>query len=337
MKILVEEVEIPKVKNDTVLVKIKYCGICIYDLKRYLGRKKINYPVVLGHEPSGIVAEIGSDIKNFKRGDKVAVDVKVKCGKCANCLKSLESRCINSEASNGFSQYILVPENNGFKVLLNSNLSVATLAEPLACIIHGLKKINPTEKNSLLVIGDGIMGMLASFVGKTIKNLTATLAGHHDGRLNVAKKAGIDSVCYPDVSKLNKFDNIVFTVEEKEILNNIDKHLSPGGTIVFIGELKDGMYNLNQNKIYSNEYVLIGRKGYDREDFKTSVETLDKFSEILKVFISKIYNMDELEVGLNDLKERKILKGVLCLNNLEKKNEDSNLRIPGNSSNHRGI
>jgi len=316
--ITVEEVEIPKVKNDTILVKIKYCGICIYDLKRYLGRKKINYPVVLGHEPSGIVEEIGSDIKNFKRGDKVAVDVKIKCGKCANCLKGLESRCINSEASNGFSQYILVPENNVFKVLLKSDLSVATLAEHLACIIHGLKKINLMEKSSLLVIGDGIMGMLASFVGKTIKNLTATLAGHHDGRLNVAKKAGIDSVCYPDVFKLNKFDNIVFTVEEKEILNNIDKHLSPGGTIVFIGELKDGMYNLNLNKIYSNEYALIGRKGYDREDFKTSVETLDKFSEILKVFISKIYNMDELEVGLNDLKERKILKGVLCLNNLEK-------------------
>ncbi|MFQ6081791.1 MAG: zinc-binding dehydrogenase [Candidatus Aminicenantia bacterium] len=316
-KITIEEAKIPEIKNDKVLVKIEYCGICTYDLKRYLGLKDTNYPVILGHEPSGIVEETGSEVENFKEGDKVIVDVKIKCGKCINCLKGLESRCLNSEASNGFSQYILASQENVFKVSPNSDLVVGTLAEPLACIIHGFKKIKLRKENSFLVIGDGIMGMLASFVGKVIRNKSVTLAGHHNDRLKIAKRIGVDYVfnIKNTISKLNKFDNIVFTVEEKEIINNLNRFLYPGGNLVFIGELKGRLYNLDLNKIYSNEYILIGSKGYDREDFKISIEIIDKFSEILKGFISKIYNVNELEFALKDLKEKKILKGVLYLNN----------------------
>ncbi|MHA1380651.1 MAG: zinc-dependent alcohol dehydrogenase [Candidatus Helarchaeota archaeon] len=315
-KIIIEEIEVPKIKNDEVLVKIKYCGICSYDLKRYLGLKKTNYPIILGHEPSGEVEKVGSFVKNFEPGDKVLIDVKILCGECINCQRGLNSRCENTEASNGFSQYIVVPKNNLFKISPGVELVTGILAEPLACIIHGFNKIKLKEKSDVLVIGDGIMGMIAAFIAKIIKKHIVTLAGHNNNRLQIATKVGIDfiiNIKY-NYSKLNKFDAIFLTVEEKKIINDITKYLYQGGDLVFIGELRKGIYNLNLNQIYSNEYKFIGSKGYNKKDFIIAVKIIEKFSKILRVLISKFYNLNELDIGFKDLKERKILKGVLCLN-----------------------
>ena len=312
-KISIKETKIPKIKENEILVKVKYCGICIYDLKRYLGLKDINYPVILGHEPSGFIVKTGKNVKGFRGEDKVVIDVKLKCGECINCKRGLESRCLISEASNGFSQYIAVPEENVFKISVDLISGVFT--EPLACIIHGFRKIKNMERKSFLIIGDGIMGILAGFVGKVMKKGKVTLLGHHGNRLKMAKYINLDRVLNikNGIPELEKFDFIIITVEEKEILNELKQFLLSGGNVLIIGELKDGFYKFNFNDIYSNEWFIIGSKGYSREDFKNSVEIIEKYSGILKNFISKIYNINELELGFNDLEMRKILKGVLCL------------------------
>ncbi len=317
-KISIQEIKIPTIKENEILVRIKYCGICIYDLKRYLGAKNINYPLILGHEPVGIIEGAGKNVKNFNKGERVAVDVKLKCGECENCLSGLESRCIKSEASNGFSQYLAIPEENVYKLSSNLDLIIATLAEPIACLVHGFEKMKNLQKNSFLVIGDGIMGILGGFLAKKIKNGKVTLIGHHDNRLEIARKIGLDNLfnAKRNVPKLEKFNTIIFTVEDKEIFKNLKKLLKPGGNILFIGELIDGIYKFNFNEIYSNEYNLYGSKGYSRKDFKLAVEIIEKFSEFLKNFITKIYSINELEIAFKDLKNRKILKGVLNLTNV---------------------
>jgi len=316
-KISIKEVEIPKIKENEILVKVKYCGICVYDLKRYLGLKNINYPLVLGHEPVGIVEDFGENVKKFSRGEKVAIDVKIKCGKCENCLKGLESRCIKSEASNGFSQYLAIPQENIYKLSSQIDLSVATLAEPLACLNHGFEKIKNHGKESFLIIGDGIMGILAGFLAKRMKNNSVTLLGHHSNRLKIAEKIGLKNLfnTKKNIPQIGKFDTIIFTVEEKRILENIANFLKPGGNILFIGELKKGIYKFNFNKIYTNEYNFYGSKGYSRENFKSAVKIIEEFWKFLKSLITKIYSINELEIAFEDLKNRKILKGVLNLNN----------------------
>ena len=316
-KISIKEVEIPGIKENEVLVKVKYCGICIYDLKRYLGLKNINFPLVLGHEPVGIIEDFGKNVKNFSQGEKVVIDVKIKCGKCENCLKGLESRCTKSEASNGFSQYLALPQENIYKLSPQMDLITATLAEPIACLNHGFEKIKNHGENTFLIIGDGIMGVLASFLAKRIKNGSVTLLGHHVNRLQVAEKIGLKNLfdSKKNIPRIGKFDTIIFTVEERRILEDITNFLKPGGNILFIGELEDGMYKFNFNKIYTNEYNFYGSKGYSRENFKSAVKTIEKFWKFLKNLITKIYSINELEIAFEDLKNRKILKGVLNLEN----------------------
>jgi len=316
-KLSVINTEIPEMQNDDVLVKIKYCGICSYDLKRFLGLKDITYPLILGHEPSGQVEKIGKDVREIKKGDRVVVDVKVKCGECPSCLRGMESRCPQTEASLGFSQYLLVPQENVFKLSSDIDLKVATLTEPLACILHGYSKIKLRSKSSLLIAGDGIMGMLSSLVGKVIEKSAVILLGHNKNRLKVAQSIDVECVLSTKNSLplSNPFDTIIFTVEEKRIINNLKKYLSPGGNLLFIGELKNGSYRLNLNSIYSNEYAFIGSKGYTREDFTNALSVIEKCHGVLERFISKIYQIDELERGFRDLQKRKILKGILCLDN----------------------
>jgi L-iditol 2-dehydrogenase len=316
-KISAKTKKTPEAKRGEVLVKLSYCGICVYDLKRYSGLKKVTYPLVLGHEPSGIVEEIGNGVQSVKKGDRVVVDVKVKCGECPSCLRGQESRCVNAEASFGFAQYILVPQENVFRISPELDLKIATLTEPLACILHGYRDLDLNRKQSLLVIGDGIMGVLASFVGKVIEKKAVTLLGHNKNRCEIAQVFGVECVLSNEnnILRINSFDAIFFTVGSKKIIRNIKKFLQPGGYMVFIGELMDGDLRVDLNTVYSNEYNMIGRKGYAREDFEQAQDIIEKFQGVFEKFISKVYKVDELTMGFKDLQTRKILKGVLRLEN----------------------
>ena len=316
-KISVKTKKTPVAKKGEVLVKLSYCGICVYDLKRYSGLKEVAYPLVLGHEPSGIVEEMGKDVQSVKKGDRVVVDVKVKCGECPSCLRGQESRCDNAEASFGFAEYILVPQENVFRISPDLDLEIATLTEPLACILHGYRDLDLSGKKSLLIIGDGIMGILASFVGKVIEKKAVTLLGHNRNRCEIAQVFGVECVLSNEnnILPINSFDAIFFTVGSKEITKNIKKFLRPGGYLVFIGELMDRDLPVDLNAVYSNEYNMIGRKGYAREDFEQALSIIEKFQEVFAKFISKVYKVDELTMGFKDLQTRKILKGILCLEN----------------------
>ncbi len=316
-EIVIKETDIPRINDLDVLVKIEYCGICSYDLKRYLGLKKISYPVILGHEPVGRVVQTGKKVRNVKKEDRVAVDVKVRCGKCPSCLRGMESRCPQAQASNGFSQYMLVPAGNVERISLDCDLKVNTLTEPLACILHGYKKVDWEEIKDLLVVGDGIMGVLAAFVGKMHQKKKVTLLGHNRRRLHIARKFGVEVILSDEnhIPALDLFDAGVLTVKEEIILTDLKKFLHPGGRMLLIGEMKNGALPFDLNVIYSHELVLVGSNGYTHEDFKDALVLIEENSKILRNFISKVYRMDELETAFKELQVRAILKGLLKLHN----------------------
>jgi threonine dehydrogenase-like Zn-dependent dehydrogenase len=159
------------------------------------------------------------------------------------------------------------------------------------------------------------MGVLASFVGKVLEKKAVTLLGHNKSRCQIAQSFGVECVLSNknNISQLNSFDAIFFTVGSKEIIRDMDKYLHPGGYSVFIGEWLDGDLPVNLNTVYANEYNMIGRKGYTRKDFEHALGIIEKYQGVCAKFVSKIYTIDELTAGFGDLQSRKILKGVLCL------------------------
>ena len=112
-KIAIEEVPTPQIKDSEVLVKIEAAGLCGTDVKTYLrGHRYFEPPCILGHEFAGTVAQVGSEIKGFHEGDRVAVAPYVPCGACIPCQDGMGELCTNRSgvSSGSFTEYIVVPQ-----------------------------------------------------------------------------------------------------------------------------------------------------------------------------------------------------------------------------------
>ncbi|MFT8812376.1 zinc-dependent alcohol dehydrogenase family protein [Oenococcus sp.] len=164
----VQETKKPTPKANEVLIESKYAGICGTDHALYNGlpgSAAAVPPIVLGHENSGIVAEVGAEVVDFKVGDRVTVDPNIYCGKCFYCRTGRPELCDNLSAigvtrNGGLEQYFTAPETQVYKVPDNVSLKAAATTEPISCAVHGVKLLKLTPYQKALVIGDGFMGQL---------------------------------------------------------------------------------------------------------------------------------------------------------------------------------
>ena len=164
----VEEVPIPQVeKLDDVLLEVEAAGICGTDL--HILHVPPGHPakpgVVLGHEYTGRVVEVGRSVRHFVPGDRVVVDPSLSCGLCDYCRKGLPHMCeglttFGVYLDGGLARYNVVPERALHKVPPELPPEHAVLAEPLSCVVHGVNRLQPQPGESAVVLGAGPIGLL---------------------------------------------------------------------------------------------------------------------------------------------------------------------------------
>ena len=197
-EVRVEERPVPRPGQGEVLVAMRACGICGSDLMPWYVDQKA--PVVLGHEPAGVVVEaVGPDLP--APGTRVFVHHHVPCGACEYCRRGHETLCAQFKATRiepgGFSELILVPALNAALDLLALPDSVsdeaATLIEPLACCVRGLDRARVDADTRLLVIGGGQMGLLIAQAALA-RGAEATVAEPLAPRRALAQRLGARAV-----------------------------------------------------------------------------------------------------------------------------------------------
>ncbi len=163
--IRVEEAVRPEVGPDDILVQARACGICSGDIMPWYIRRKA--PLVLGHEPVGVVAEVGKTVRDFKPGERVYVHHHAPCFECSACRRGEYVQCATWRATNlkpgGMAEYFLVSAANQRDTLkLPDSVDDANgvLVEPAACVIKSLRRSGLKRGESILIIGLGIMGMM---------------------------------------------------------------------------------------------------------------------------------------------------------------------------------
>jgi len=171
--VVLEERDVPAPGPGEVLVAMRACGICGSDLMRWYVEPRA--PLVLGHEPVGVVVAAGEAVEAPlpEVGARVFVHHHVPCGECELCRRGRDTLCETFKATRihpgGFSERILVPAENAARDLLVVPESVsdaaATLIEPLACCVRGLRRAKVGRETRLLVIGGGQMGLLTALGG----------------------------------------------------------------------------------------------------------------------------------------------------------------------------
>jgi L-iditol 2-dehydrogenase len=176
--IRIEEVEIPSISDDEILVKVKASGICSSDTMKWYIRKKA--PLVIGHELSGIVVDIGKNVKEFKIGDRVFIHHHAPCMSCRYCQRGNFVMCETWRKSKiipgGVAEYVKVPEvnlkNDTLKLPDNISFEDGALIEPVACSVKAFKKALIRPGDYVVALGLGFMGQvnvkLAKFYGAEI-------------------------------------------------------------------------------------------------------------------------------------------------------------------------
>jgi len=207
-----EEIEKPKVNSRELLIKVHAAGICGSDIHILNNEYPSDPPVVLGHEFSGIVSEIGKDVERFSIGDRVVSLTAVEtCGKCRYCIQGLRMLCskrksIGSGKNGAFCEYIAVPADLAFKIPENINMDEAVLTEPLACVVRGvLERGEVNAGDYVYVSGPGIIGQLAVQLAAANGGYVIVGGMHQDKkRLDLAKDNGAKTSIIVDKEDLLK-------------------------------------------------------------------------------------------------------------------------------------
>ncbi|NND86090.1 MAG: alcohol dehydrogenase catalytic domain-containing protein, partial [Nitrosopumilus sp.] len=212
-KISIDETEKPILESGDILIQMHACGICGSDLEKVFG--EYGQPSMrLGHEPAGIVLDVGTDVSEFKKGDRVFTHHHVPCYECHFCKHRNETMCKKYYETNlapcGLSEEYVVPAWNvthGGVLKISDSLSFeeAAMIEPLACCVRAWTKFSYHENDSAAIFGVGPTGMMHVMLAHAKKFSKIFCLDVNDFRLNFAKKFNItDSINSQDESRKQK-------------------------------------------------------------------------------------------------------------------------------------
>ena len=193
----VREVEEPKPVEGAVKISVKYCGVCGSDIGIFLGtHPRAKAPLIFGHEFLGIVEEDG---QKFKKGDRVVAYPLLSCGHCRACRAGNRHVCntlglIGIDKDGGMCETMYVDENVMFKVPDGVSDRAAVTVEPLAVIVHALHQVGFQARETAVVIGAGLIGILTGIVLKYCGAEKVFISDIFEKRLALAEELGMTPV-----------------------------------------------------------------------------------------------------------------------------------------------
>lgn len=167
-KLEYQEINVGELEPEEVIIDVKVCGVCGTDLHIFHGDKgafENSFPLVMGHEFSGVVSKIGPKVTTLKVGDRVSVDPNMYCGSCKNCLKGQVHYCQNmigygTTLYGAFAEQCRVNQKAAYKIPDNLSFEHAAMVEPVACCLHGIDRCNIHQGDTVAVIGAGSIGQI---------------------------------------------------------------------------------------------------------------------------------------------------------------------------------
>ncbi|QAS51515.1 zinc-binding dehydrogenase [Halobacillus litoralis] len=195
----IQEKQEPIVGEHQVKIEVKYAGVCGSDIHTYEGHYKVNVPVTLGHEFSGVVVDVGKGVTEFNIGDRVTSETTFYvCGECKYCQNGDYNLCnhrkgLGTQQDGGFAKYLIARKESVHLLPPHVDDRSAAMTEPLACTHHAVAKTEINEGDVVVVIGPGPIGLFTAQVAKS-RGARVIIAGLSNDqiRLNKAEELGID-------------------------------------------------------------------------------------------------------------------------------------------------
>jgi Threonine dehydrogenase and related Zn-dependent dehydrogenases len=251
-KLEVQNIEIREPVRDEVVVKVMACGICGTDLHIYHGEEgaaKNPFPIVLGHEFSGVIEKVGPEVQNLKVGDRVAVDPNCTCGQCYYCLNGMphfceHMTCYGTVSYGGFAEKCIVREKAAYTLPENVSFAEGAMMEPVSCCLHGIDLCEIRPGDTVAVIGCGPIGQIILQLARTAGASKVIAIEPVAAKRELALKLGADIALDPigtDVQEtllqkgVQYIDKVIECVGNKHTMQDAIHLVSNGGTVMLFG------------------------------------------------------------------------------------------------------
>ena len=268
----------PKIGDDDVLIRVKACGICGSDVQGYTGKTGRRLPpLVMGHEAAGVVAQTGKNVTDFAAGDRVCFDSTVYCNQCPACRQGLLNRCVKRQVlgvsvpefkrHGALAEFVAVPHWIVAKLPEGMSFVQAALLEPASIGMHAANRAPITNKDTVLVMGAGTIGLFVLQAAK-LRGAKRTIACDiNDFRLDLARQVGADECIQPHKTALTNAvreqtdghgaDVAIEAVGLAETFHQAISATKTGGTLVAVGNLTREM-EFNLQELVSRELTFTG-------------------------------------------------------------------------------
>lgn len=251
-KFELEEVAKPQLSEKEVLVAVKAAGICGSDIPRVYKTGTYSYPLIPGHEFSGVVAETGAGVDKSWSGKRVGIFPLIPCKKCGSCLKKQYEMCcsysyLGSRRNGGFAEYVSVPVDNLVELPENVSFEEAAMLEPMAVAVHAMRRVQPKVSDIVAVCGLGTIGLLLVMFLKEAGVENILVIGNKEFQLQAVLRLGVPEENYCDCKKEDVeqwitthtkgvgVDIFFECVGKNETVTQAVNSAVPGGKIMLVG------------------------------------------------------------------------------------------------------
>lgn len=308
-----EDIPIPQITKEQVLLKINCFGVCASDQQIYHGKHKYAaMPVIMGHEVSATVAKTGSDVVDYKVGDKVTLEPQIACGECYPCKQGRFNVCeqlkvmgVHTDGCN--CEYFAVEPKYLHHVPQDLPDELAALVEPLSVGVGSIKRSRYFKGGNVVVVGAGTIGNFAAQAAKGLGAGKVMVTDINQTRLDYALECGIDYAVNTKNISLKKAVEKVFGERKADVIVDCVAHPTvfqtildaarPNSEIVLTGNYKEPV-QFELPRIQRNEISLNGHMMYVREDFADAIRLLKEGKITVTKTISQRYSFDQYKEAM---------------------------------------
>ena len=321
----------PKIGTDEILVEMKACGICGSDLMEWYLHSRT--PLVLGHEPAGVVAETGRNVEEFRPGDRVFVHHHVACLRCHYCARGDYTMCPQFGKTHiepgGFTQYFRVPAPNlridTLRIPESLSYEEATLIEPVGCCIRAQNKCQIQAGDSIAIVGAGPSGLIHVMLARIAGASQIIVIDLVDYRLEAAKRFGADLAVNPLRENLNRIvkeatmgrgaDVVIVTAPNIKALSEGVKICRGGGTLCLFAPTQPSQYaHIRPHRLFFSEINVIPSYSTSHVETRAALQLLSAGKIKARELITHRFPLYRIREAFKTAAENKDCLKVVVLN-----------------------
>ncbi|MDR1105264.1 MAG: zinc-dependent alcohol dehydrogenase family protein [Treponema sp.] len=311
-----EDTAIPECGDDQALIRVKSCGICKTDVHIHQGHFTSRFPLVPGHEFSGIVEKTGKRAGNLAAGDRVVADNASLCGDCYYCRRDKPLYCENFHSlgvngPGGFADFVVVDANKVFRIPDDLDFDRASFTEPVACAVHGMDRIGAQCGDQALIFGAGPAGIILAQLLQLGGASDVLLAAPTLFKLKAAEELGIRETLqisrgdHAANEKLIRerypkgFDIVIDATGAGAVAGQCFRFAKKGAKIIFYGVYNESeTIAMNPYRIFADELTVIGSCA-QTHCFPRALQYLTKNTVRVDTLISRHYRLEEYATALD--------------------------------------